>query len=433
MPYIQRIDYDFEALALAARAPGRYPFLLESLGSAQARYDILFAFPQAPLITGEGFLERLDAAWQSQTRPAPDEVDLPFAGGWFVFLGYELAAEIEPVLRLPRPRSGLPIAFACRIPAALIRDHHDRQAWLVAEQNDHAGQILDDLQALGRPSDSAPQSAMYAHLKEDPADDFLRGAERILRYIRDGDVFQVNLSRAWRGQLAEGVEAVDLYRRLRHSNPGPFSGLCRLGEHAILSSSPERLVRVAGGQIETRPIAGTYPRGHDAEEDAALARALRAHPKEQAEHVMLLDLLRNDLGRIARTGSVRVDELMSLESYAHVHHLVSNVRGDLPPEVTPGQVIRAIFPGGTITGCPKVRCMEIIAELERAPREAYTGAMGYLGLDGRLDLNILIRTIQTQGRSFTFRTGAGIVADSQPLRELAETRAKARGLLAALG
>jgi len=185
--------------------------------------------------------------------------------------------------------------------------------------------------------------------------------------------------------------------------------------------------------VETRPIAGTRPRDEERQRDQAYSSELLAHPKERAEHVMLIDLERNDLGRISRPGSVEVNELMVLESFAHVHHIVSNVRGRLCAGVTPGEVIRAVFPGGTITGCPKVRCMEIIAELEGVGRGAYTGSMGYLNRDGSLDLNILIRTLVMAGGKVSFRAGAGIVADSVAERELEETRAKARGLLLAVG
>jgi anthranilate synthase component 1 len=204
-------------------------------------------------------------------------------------------------------------------------------------------------------------------------------------------------------------------------------------ERAVISSSPERLVEVRGRRVSTRPIAGTYPRSLDPEQDQALSQDLLRHPKERAEHVMLIDLERNDLGRVCRTGSVQVKEFMTLESYRHVHHIVSEVSGELRENISPAQVIRAVFPGGTITGCPKVRCMQIIAELEQAPRLAYTGSMGYINRDGSLEMNILIRTIVQQGREISLRAGAGIVADSIPERELAETRAKAKGLLAALG
>jgi len=191
-------------------------------------------------------------------------------------------------------------------------------------------------------------------------------------------------------------------------------------------------VEVRDGWVATRPIAGTRPRGAAPVADRDLARELHSHPKERAEHVMLIDLERNDLGRICEAGSVTVDEFMTIESYAHVHHIVSNVRGRLAAGVTPGKVLSAVFPGGTITGCPKVRCMEIIAELEACARGAYTGSLGYLNRDGSMDMNILIRSLDVRGRSLSLRAGAGIVADSIPERELAETRAKARGVLQAL-
>jgi anthranilate synthase component 1 len=199
-----------------------------------------------------------------------------------------------------------------------------------------------------------------------------------------------------------------------------------------VSSSPERLLQVRDGIISTRPIAGTRPRSNNSETDEKLSAELIAHPKERAEHVMLIDLERNDLGRVCKPGSIDVDEMMVLESYAHVHHIVSNVQGQLRDDVSPGDAIRAIFPGGTITGCPKIRCMEIISELESGSRGAYTGSIGYLNRDGSMDLNILIRTIVIHGHDIRLRAGSGIVADSEPQAELAETRAKAKGLIQAL-
>ena len=228
-----------------------------------------------------------------------------------------------------------------------------------------------------------------------------------------------------------------LPRRLRARNPAPFAGLMVGEGWAVASASPERLVAARGDIVETRPIAGTRPR-FAGDDDAERIRELVGHPKERAEHVMLIDLERNDLGRVCVPGSVEVDELMTVESYAHVHHIVSNVRGRLREDVAPGEILRAVFPGGTITGCPKVRCMQIVAELEGAGRSAYTGAMGWLNRDGDLDLNILIRSAELDadpdgaGSRLRFRTGAGIVIDSDPQRELEETRAKARGMLRAL-
>jgi anthranilate synthase component 1 len=251
-------------------------------------------------------------------------------------------------------------------------------------------------------------------------------------HIRAGDVYQANLSRAWRAQLPAGYPAAALYQRLRGTNPAPFAAFAQFGDFQLLSSSPERLLRIQGRRLDTRPIAGTYPRGKTPAEDRELAAALVAHPKERAEHVMLIDLARNDLGRVSTGGSVRVDEYMAVETYAHVHHIVSNVTGELRDGVTPAQALRAVFPGGTITGVPKVRCMQIIAQLEGEPRGPYTGSLGYLNHDGSGDFNILIRTMSLYGRTLEIRAGAGIVADSQPERELAESRAKARGMLLAL-
>jgi len=201
----------------------------------------------------------------------------------------------------------------------------------------------------------------------------------------------------------------------------------------VISSSPERLIKICRGRIETRPIAGTRPRAQEEAGDTANLQELIGHPKERAEHIMLIDLERNDLGRVCQPGSVTVNELMGLESYAHVHHIVSNVQGELRPEVTPGDAIRAVFPGGTITGCPKERCMAIIAELEQVPRGAYTGSLGYLNHNGDLDLNILIRTITQQADRISLRAGAGLVFDSIAENELQETEHKARGMLLALG
>jgi anthranilate synthase component I len=346
-----------------------------------------------------------------------------------LLLAYELAAEIEPSLHLPH-WDGLPVALALRCPAAIIVDHLHERTVLVAEAGQAA--LLDALEAdLGAGRTIAPLAKPETIDEDDPSL-FLDGVARVHEHLHAGDVFQANLSRAWRARFAEAPSAASLYAALRHANPAPFAGLLQQQDWAIVSSSPERLVEVRRGMAQTRPIAGTRPRlaGDD---DLARIRELSAHPKERAEHVMLIDLERNDLGRVCRPGTVEVNELMVVESYAHVHHIVSNVRGRLRDGVTPGQVIAATFPGGTITGCPKVRCMEIIAALEHAPRGAYTGALGYLDRNGDLDLNILIRTLTLQGKQASLRAGAGIVADSVASKELEETRAKARGMLRALG
>ena len=434
-----------DLLAPAAAFPERYPALLESVtrASAHARYDILFAFPQDTFtLASDGcmrdaagqtragrFLDALDAAWRAERLPQSADDGLPFHGGWVLLLAYELAAEIEPTLRL-RYSEHLPVAMAVRCPAAIIVDHLHERTILVAEAGQAA--LLDAMEADLDAAPVIPPLALPEVVDEDAPSLFIDGVERVHEHLHAGDVFQANLSRAWRVHFAEVPSAASLYAALRRANPAPFAGLLQHKDWAIVSSSPERLVEVRRGMAQTRPIAGTRSRV-EGDDDLARIRELSAHPKERAEHVMLIDLERNDLGRVCRPGTVEVNELMVVESYAHVHHIVSNVRGRLRDGVTPGQVIAATFPGGTITGCPKVRCMEIIAALEDAPRGAYTGALGYLDRNGDLDLNILIRTLTLHGNDVSLRAGAGIVADSIAAKELDETRAKARGMLRALG
>ncbi len=433
-----------DLLALHRVAPERYPFLLESVahGTPQSRYDLLLARPGSCLWldaagavhgphAGSRFLDSLDAWFDAEQADARGA--LPFAGGWFIYLGYELAAEVEPRLRLDRD-ARLPVAAAVRVHAAVVRDHATGQMFAIAEPDaaDALDEIAADVARTTRLPHAPAGPVLRDGLEEEGEAGYLDAVDRARRYIHDGDIFQANLARRWTGTLAPGADAAALYARLRERNPAPFAGLARLGAATIVSSSPERLIEVRGGSIATRPIAGTRRRDPDPVRDAALRAELIAHPKERAEHVMLIDLERNDLSRISLPGTVKVSELMAIESYATVHHIVSNVVGQRRADVTPGQTIAAVFPGGTITGCPKVRCMEIIAELEQAPRGPYTGSMGYLDRNGDLDLNILIRTVLIVGDVVEFRAGAGIVADSIPERELAETRHKARGLTRAL-
>lgn len=245
-------------------------------------------------------------------------------------------------------------------------------------------------------------------------------------HIAAGDLYQANLSQRFERPFAR--TGLDLYRRLRQASPAPFSGYLRAGGIEIASASPERLLRVEDGHATTRPIAGTRPRALEAQADAALQAELLLSEKERAEHLMLVDLARNDLGRVAARGSVHVDELMSVETYAHVRHIVSNVSARLEPGRDPLHALEALFPGGTITGVPKRRCMQILDVLEPVPRGFYTGALFYLTPSGRLDANILIRSAVVAGGRLTFHAGGGIVADSDPEREYEETLYKAAGL-----
>jgi len=433
-------------LRLHAANPSRYPVLLQSAAHGQllGRHDILLAFPQTKLLLrgdgslagaqpGETFLDAFDKSWQRERTP-PAASSLPFMGGWFVFLGYEFAQQVEPTMSLPHDPQRV-VAQAMRMPAALVVRHEDATAWLVVEPEYAALrlQIQADIEALaGRPQLSTPPKIIADQLNEEPPQHYLDAVTRALEHIRAGDIYQANLSRGWHATLAENVEPYHVYAQLRLANPAPFAALAVLDDVAIVSSTPERLIEARDGKVSTRPIAGTRPRTLDRSDDTERLRELHAHPKERAEHVMLIDLERNDLGRICEAGSVRVSEFMALESYQHVHHIVSNVEGRLRSDITPGMALSAVFPGGTITGCPKVRCMQIIGELEGAPRGAYTGSMGYINRDGSMDFNILIRTLELRHGQVRFKAGAGIVADSNPVKELEETRAKARGLIRAL-
>jgi anthranilate synthase component 1 len=443
---------------LAASRPERYPVLFDSAADgplsrasvlvanptgalwldAHGRMQTDGAIPHGIVQPGEGFLSALER-WVRSTAAPLAPADLPFCGGWAVFLGYEVAAEIEPRLALPRATDlHAWQAFALRVPCALIHDQLSGKVHAIAEEA--AAATLDAIESEAREAaradfGTAGTTALpaVARISEEDPRDYLERVRRGKEHIRAGDIYQTNLSRPWRVELRDETDVGRLYERLRTVNPAPFAALAQWRGGVLLSSSPERLVRVAGRRIETRPIAGTRPRSRQPGEDAREIAALVAHPKERAEHIMLIDLERNDLGRVCETGTVRVEELMSIESYAHVHHIVSNVTGTLRGDVTPVDALRAVFPGGTITGCPKYRCMQIIAELEGEGRGAYTGSLGLLGRDGSMDFNILIRTLTLAGRMLEFRAGAGIVADSDPERELEECRAKARGLLAMFG
>lgn len=462
----QHSSYPLELFSFNRLDPDRYPYLLASSADREnnTHFDILPACPQYQLrlnaddsldcddpscVPGDGFFNTLESLYQrdrtavceSTVTDAP--VDLPFTGGWFVYLCYEMAAEIEPCLQLPELPAGEPKAIASRCPAAIIYDKQNDRLYATAESGYEY--LLDELEQdyLKLQSatdtvreknsiDTEQQSIRIMSLHEADPEPYLQQVDAIQQYIIDGDIFQANLSRLWQATLKEAVDDSAIYACLSRQNPSSFAALACLGGITVISSSPERLVSVRDGIVETRPIAGTRARGHGLA-DTELADELMSHPKEQAEHIMLIDLERNDLGRVCWPGSIEVNELMVLESWQHVHHIVSNIRGELRNDKSPVDVLRAVFPGGTITGCPKVHCIEILAEMEQQARGAYTGSLGYINHDGSMDFNILIRTLVRDhtgtGREIRFRAGGGIVSDSNAQRELEETRAKAKGLL----
>ncbi len=382
------------------------------------------------------------------------EATLPFTGGWLGWLGYDLAWEIERLPTLNSDPLPFPIALWYEPATFAVLDHQTQRLWLFAPSPG----ALDHMEKqLRLPS---VENAPIAQPAGDPrsvtlgmaAAEYQQAVLRAKQHIQAGDVFQVNLSLRFSTETTAHSWA--LYRRLHAINPSPFACYWRTPWGDVISCSPERLVKLQDGVAQTRPIAGTRPRGATPVEDVELAQTLLSNPKERAEHIMLVDLERNDLGRVCRWGTVQVDELLTVEYYSHVMHLVSNVVGELggdsgrrphytapnPTAPTAIDLIRAVFPGGTITGCPKVRCMEIIEALEPVRRSLFYGSCGYLDRRGHLDFNILIRTLllgHTDGPLTPSRVwgqvGAGIVADSDPQREWQESLQKARAQLLALG
>jgi para-aminobenzoate synthetase component 1 len=383
----------------------------------------------------------------------------PFQGGIAGVFGYGLGRELESI---PRERFN-----DFRVPDCVVGlydwvcsfDHLDERAWLVAnnlpenrpyhsrtnaaERIAFVRELLSSARGADAPrsprSQALPRSALCPRypLPGFPGvtSNFDRlgyeaAVARAVEYVHAGDCFQVNLSQRLLAPLRE--HPLDLYGRLRSLNPAPFAGYFDLGDFQVLSASPERFLRVENGEVETRPIKGTRPRGRTPADDAALVADLAASPKDRAENVMIVDLMRNDLGRVCEYGSVRVPRVCEVETFRYVHHLVSEVRGKLRPDCGPFELLRAAFPGGSVTGAPKVRAMEIIAELEPTARGPYCGSLGFIGFDGTTDTNILIRTF-TAGRGWVqFPVGGGVVADSDPRREYEETLHKAAGLLKAL-
>jgi para-aminobenzoate synthetase component I len=383
-----------------------------------------------------------------QTLSAPDSSlsHLPFIGGWLGWLGYDLAWEIETLPWLRSDALPFPIAFWYEPETFAVLDHYQQQLWLAAS----VPEALDRLEIqLNRPPATAEAFRaiqQYSNLSIDLSQaTFEQMVQAAKRHIQTGDVFQTNLSLRFR---ADGfLHPWQLYQALQSINPSPFASYWQTPWGCIVSGSPERLVEYRQGKAQTRPIAGTRPRGKTPAADAAYGVDLLSSPKERAEHIMLVDLERNDLGRVCQWGSVHVDELLTVESYSHVMHLVSNVSGQLHPNATPIDLIRAVFPGGTITGCPKVRCMEIIETLEPVRRSLFYGSCGYLDIRGNLDLNILIRTLlvaaadslpapwhlpDLRPTQLWGQVGAGIVADSDPTQEWLESLQKAKAQWMAL-
>jgi aminodeoxychorismate synthase component I len=371
------------------------------------------------------------------TIPSPPDLP-PFLGGAIGYFGYDLVHFLE---RLPRTaRHDPPLAdLDLYLTGTVVAFDHQEAAITIAHTR------FDD-------ADDVSIDEIRRALETDPSGDdspapITRGAvtvtagqtqagyeslvRRCLRYIAAGDIFQANLAHRFTIELGP-LEPWTIYERLRAINPSPFAAFLDFGSIRLVSASPERLVSLQGRRVQTRPIAGTRPRGAERQHDLALVRELLTSEKERAEHLMLVDLERNDLGRVCDYGSIKVDELMVTERYSHVTHLVSNIAGRLYPGKDWLDLFQAVFPGGTVTGVPKVRCMEIIDELEPVGRGPYSGSIGYVGFSGDMDLNIVIRTLIVREQTGYLHVGAGIVADSDPAREYAETLYKAQAIRDAL-
>ena len=466
------LDTDTPVSAFAKLRRGPFAFLLESApagGETWARYTFLGTEPRSAWRFTDGVVEDWNSkrGWHNKRKPADPLADLgalidaakpaevpelgQFWGGVVGYFSYDIVRLIE---KLPnRPPNGLktPDAIFVFTRSLVILDNLRGNARVVVsvpipkaagesklrKLYDEAIDELDEI--LGRLRKPARLGAMSPNLSAPPVDgrstyeraDFMAHVNRIKEYIRAGDCFQALLSR--RIDVPLDFDTTDLYRALRAINPSPYMYHLVLDGVEIVGSSPELLVRVSEGRITLRPIAGTRPRGKTAEDDARMSAELLADDKERAEHVMLVDLGRNDVGRVAKYGTVKVTELMKVEKYSHVLHIVSQVEGELNDGMSALDVFRATFPAGTMTGAPKIRAMEIIDELEPVARGPYAGAVGYIGAGGaRMDLAITIRTCIIANGTASVQAGAGIVADSVPEREWEETRSKAQALLSAI-
>ncbi len=428
-------------------AAGTDSFLLESAGGSPAisEYSMVGGNPIHVISTkGKDPFPELRAAVQ-RLSPGPLPIDLPFWGGAVGFLSYDVARYIERVPELSVDDLKLPEATFVFPGVCLVFAHLTGKLYLIVNKicdNDPRASLkkaqreLDSLvlRLTGEP-DSTDSGANGAEAAEVSANMDNHGYEKIVRrakeYIYAGDIFQANLS--VRFKIKAPDDTFVLYDRLMKINPSPFSAYLDFGDWRLVSSSPERLVKLRNGIVETRPIAGTRRRGRNKSEDKDLTADLILNEKELAEHVMLVDLERNDIGRVCRYGTVKPTEMFIIEKYSHVIHIVSNITGELDDSKDQFDLIRAVFPGGTITGCPKVRCMEIIEELEPTRRGPYTGSIGYFGFSGNADFNIIIRTFIVSGGEAYVQAGAGIVADSDPAREYFESVSKAAALLEAAG
>lgn len=446
---------------------GRNSFLFESVSGSEniARFSFIGFDPYLVFIAKDGtiniylpdksqiysakplaVLHEILSSYKQKLNPELP----PFQGGAAGFFSYDFVQYLERLPKAAVDDLKIPDAHFLMLDRIIAFDHKSKKAWAIVcpgarnnnlSQSESCAEAELILTAICDRADKALDTASTPIIQsvgkkievvyEMKKEVYMEMVRRAKEYISAGDIFQANLSQRVKAYI-DDLDPWRLYMLLREINPSPFAGFMDFGDYCLVSSSPERLVRVKAGMVETRPIAGTRPRGRDIKEDEQMRSELLLNEKERAEHIMLIDLERNDLGRVSDYGSVMVDEFMTTEDYSHVIHIVSNVSGMLAPGKTCLDVLKATFPGGTITGVPKVRCMEIIAELEPVRRGPYTGSMGYIGFSGDMDMNIIIRTFLIKDGCAYVQAGAGIVADSDPEREYFETLKKAEALIKTL-
>ena len=451
-PFDIAADLDTPVSAFLKLAPLTPRFLLESVegGERLARYsflgfgDALEVRMDSDSLTVDGetvqrpstqaeYLDALRAALERAPCPRPDVEGLPFSGGLVGVSGYDVVRLFERLPQNTAPQTNVPDAAFAAPSSLLVFDHLTRRVALLHDGPEPERQALrqEVIERLRGPvpngNGKVEISPVTASLSES---EFCERVEACKEYIAAGDIYQIVLSVLFRGQ--SNVVPFEVYRAMRLLNPSPYMFFFQFEGLAVVGSSPEALVRLHGERASLRPIAGTLPRGKTTREDQANEKALLADPKEAAEHVMLVDLARNDLGRVARAGTVRVDPYRAIERYSHVMHIVSGVQGELDNRFDQFDLFAASFPAGTLVGAPKVRAMEIIEEMEQVGRGLYAGTAGYFGAGGDMDQAITIRTLVFSGDEYSFQAGAGIVADSVPAREYQEVLAKSAILRRAL-
>ncbi len=451
-PFDIAADLDTPVSAFLKLGPLRPKYLLESVegGERLARYsflgfgDGLVVRMNADELTIDGqsqprptsqaeYLDALRKAMSLCPLPKPDVDELPFKGGLVGVSGYDVVRLFEKLPRDVEPQTSVPDAAFVSTPSLLVFDHLTRRVALLHDGPEYERQrlrseVIERLRGpVPKPDRTVETTATEASLSEQ---EFCERVEACKEYIAAGDIYQIVLSVLFKGR--SNVSPFEVYRAMRLINPSPYMFFFDFDELRVVGSSPEALVRLHGSTASLRPIAGTLPRGETTDEDLDNERKLLADPKEAAEHVMLVDLARNDLGRVARAGSVHVDPYRSIERYSHVMHIVSGVEGELDDGYDQFDLLAATFPAGTLVGAPKVRAMEIIEEMETVGRGLYAGTAGYFGVSGDMDQAITIRTLVFSGDEFSFQAGAGIVADSVPEREYKEVLAKSAILRRAL-